>query len=117
MPIRTSRSLNPLPPDADDILVQLLDIVLVDRMIEDLRTLGKVDDLVPDDKAETATGRLRRKVPYLFVGPKYRETLGHLAIDVLNHHCRHFGGVWHKLRRLELDAMGHLLKGDGPRPR
>ncbi|WP_260745310.1 patatin-like phospholipase family protein [Mycobacterium sp. SMC-2] len=104
----------PLPPDVDDILVQLLDIVLVDRMVEDLRTLAKVNALV-SGKEVTATGRLRRKVPYLFVGPKYRETLGHLATDILHSHRTHSGDVFHRLRQLELDAMGHLLEGDGPR--
>ena len=116
-PIRdntTTPEPNPLPPDVDDILVQLLDIVLVDRMVEDLRTLNKINALVPD-KAVTATGRLRRKVPYLFVGRQYRETLGHLAIDILHHHRRHSGDLLHRLRQLELDLMRHLLEGDGPR--
>ena len=116
-PIRdntTTPKPDPLPPDVDDILVQLLDIVLVDRMVEDLRTLAKVNALV-SDKEVTATGRLRRKVPYLFVGPRNRETLGHLAIDILQYHRTHSGDLFHKLRQLEFDAMGHLLEGDGPR--
>ena len=103
-----------LPPDVDDILVQLLDIVLVDRMVEDLRTLNKINGVVPD-KEVTATGRVRRKVPYLFVGPKYRETLGHLAIDIRHQHRTHSGELLHRLRQLELDLMGHFLEGDGPR--
>lgn len=116
-PIRddtTTPEPGPLPPDADDILVQLLDIVLVDRMVEDLRTLNKINALVPDKKV-TATGRLRRKIPYLFVGPKYRETLGDLAIDILHRDRKHSGDLSYRLRELELDLMGHLLEGDGPR--
>jgi len=105
-----------LPPDVDEILVQFLDIVLVDRMVEDLRTLDKINALVrTEEPVVTASGRLRKKVPYVFVGPERRETLGHLAIDILHRHRRHSGDLLHRLRQLELDVMGHLLQGDGPR--
>ncbi len=104
------------PPDVDDILVQFLDIVLVDRMVEDLRVLDKVNALVPaQEPAVTASGRRRKNIPYVFVGPQRRETLGHLAMDILRTHPRHSGGLLHRLRELELDVMGHLLAGDGPR--
>lgn len=39
---------NPVAPDAYNDLVQLLDIVLVDRMVEDLRTLTKINALVAE---------------------------------------------------------------------
>jgi NTE family protein len=55
-----------LASDVDDILVEFLDIVLVDRMVEDLRTLAKINALMPEDGAiATVTGRLRKKVPYV----------------------------------------------------
>jgi NTE family protein len=115
-PLRDSTTAepNPVAPDVYGDLVQLLDIVLVDRMVEDLRTLTKINALVAQ-QAVTATGRLRKKVPYLFVGPQHRETLGHLAIDALNDCGLPSGGLWRTLRQLELDLMAQLLKGDGPR--
>jgi NTE family protein len=38
-----------------------------------------------------------------------------LAIDILHQHRTHSGELLHRLRQLELDLMGHLLEGDGPR--
>lgn len=104
------------PPDIDEILVELADIVLVDRMVEDLKTLGKINALLPDDEmVATAAGRLRRKVPYVFVGPDHRQTLGRLAIEVLNGKPLYSTGLVPNLRQLELRLMAEALKGDGPR--
>lgn len=105
-----------LAPDVDDILVELVDIVLVDRMVEDLRTLDKINALGPEDElVATAGGRLRKKVPYIFVGPAHRETLGLLALEVLNSKPRYSGGLGSRLRQLELRLITHALEGDGPR--
>jgi NTE family protein len=105
-----------LAPDVDDILVQLLDIVLVDRMVEDLRTLAKINALMPEGGViATATGRLRKKVPYVFVGPAHRETLGRLALELLHSESRYSGGLVARMRQLELRLMARAFEGDGPR--
>jgi NTE family protein len=102
-----------LPPDVDDAVVRLLDAALIDRMIEDLRTLTKVNALVGANDGETAGGR--RVIRYQAVGPPERETLGQLAAKVLNKCCLHPNGVVDLLRQLELHALCRALEGDGPR--
>lgn len=105
-----------LAPDVDDILVGLLDVVLADRMVEDLRTLDKINALMPEDEVvASATGRLRKKVPYVFVGPPHRETLGRLALEVLHGESGYSGGLVARLRQLELRLMARAFEGDGPR--
>ena len=104
-----------LAPDVDDILTELVEGV-VDRMVEDVRTLDKINALVVDDElVATATGRLRKKIPYVFVGPAHTETLGRLALEVLHRKHRYSGALEHRLRQLELRLMARALKGDGPR--
>jgi hypothetical protein len=76
-------------------------------MVDDVRTLHKINTLVKTDQPkETPSGRLRKKVPYIFVSPEHRETLGHLAIEILHSHRRHSSNLVHRLRQLELDVMG-----------
>ena len=105
-----------LRPDVDDIFVEIADIALVDRMVEDLRTLDKINALLTTDQlVATAGGRLHRKVPFVFVGPTHRETLGRLALAVLHGESRHSGGVVARFRQLELRLMAHAFEGDGPR--
>ncbi|EID78811.1 MULTISPECIES: patatin-like phospholipase family protein [Rhodococcus] len=45
----------PGPPDVDDMVVRVLDAALVDRMVEDLRTLGKINELVADGRRTGTT--------------------------------------------------------------
>ena len=105
-----------LAPDVDDILVEFVANILADRMVEDLRTLDKINALLADDAlVATATGRLRKKIPYVFVGPAHCHALGRLALQVLHRKPRCSGALAPKLRQLELRLMAHALKGDGPR--
>jgi len=95
------------PPDVDDALVQLLDAALVDRMVEDLHTLGKLNEESPGGRA--------RRVPYLFVAPDARGRLGTLAAQCF---AQQYGGLRGALRsvaRPDLPLAGRLLGGDGPR--
>jgi NTE family protein len=93
------------PPDVDDTIVRLIDAALVDRMVEDVRTLAKVNALVA---AGGGTGH--KVVPYLFAGPAQRGSVGELAAEVFEQHRRGRG-----LRDSELRVLGRLLIGDGPR--
>jgi len=105
-----------LAPDVDDILVEFADIALIDRTVEDLRALDKINALVPErELVATASGRLRKKVPYVFVGPAHRETLGRLALEILHSKPRCCGGLAARLRQLEMRLIAHALTGDGPR--
>lgn len=106
---------DPAPPDVDDMVVQLIDTVLVDRMVEDARTLGKINTLIGPVKAVTRGGRQYEKKPLLFVSPPRRATLGQKAIEVFNKQRPHGGDVVEMLRRYELRLLGRALSGDGPR--
>jgi NTE family protein len=99
------------PPDADDAVVALMDATLVDRMVEDVRTLGKVNEAVagggdPSD---------RRKVPYLFVGPEQRRTIAGLAIECMQSRNAGLAGLLRSLTGLDLSMLAWLVAGDGPR--
>ena len=105
-----------LAPDVDDVLIEFVDSVLAGRMIEDLRTLDKINALLADDeRVTTATGRLRKKIPYVFVGPAHSQTLSRLALEILHRKPRYSGALAHRLRQLELRLLAYALEGDGPR--
>ncbi|KAF0957713.1 patatin-like phospholipase family protein [Rhodococcus sp. T7] len=106
----------PAPPDVDDMVVRVLDAALVDRMVEDLRTLGKINELVADGR-RTVTGRQHHyvDVPYLFFGPETRECLGALAAKAFDDRNRWPAGAWNMLRNPDLLLLGRLLGGDGAR--
>lgn len=104
-----------LPPDVDDVVVRLMDAALVDRMIEDLRTLAKVNMLVDSTQPATPTGRTRKVIPFLAITPPARATLGNLAEETFRNQRRQWGGVVGMLRQAELRILGHALGGDGPR--
>jgi NTE family protein len=91
-------------PDVDDTIVRLIDAALVDRMVEDVHTLTKVNALLA---AGGDTGH--KVVPYLFAGPAQRGSVGELAAEVFEQ--RRACG----LRNSDLRVLGRLLIGDGPR--
>ena len=111
-----------LQPEVDDQLVNVLDTVLVDRMVEDLKTLRTVNRALAQagpSAVEPAPSpepdRRLREIPYVFVGPERRATLGALAGEV-------FGDL-PLLERLrpkscaaDLGLIRRLLaSGEGPR--
>ncbi len=104
-----------LAPDVDDIFIEFVNGVLAGRLVEDLRTLAKINASLAEDALVTATGRLRKKIPYIFVGPAHSQTLGRLALEVLRRKPRHPGALAPRLRQLELRLKAHALEGDGPR--
>ncbi|MBH0780693.1 patatin-like phospholipase family protein [Nocardia bovistercoris] len=111
----TSAPADERPIDVDDVVVRLMDAALVDRMIEDMRTLDKVNMLVDGTESTTATGRPRQVIPFFPITPPARKTLGDLAEKVFaaRHHRR--GGILPALRQAELRMLGRVLGGDGPR--
>jgi NTE family protein len=103
------------PPDVDDIVVQLIDIVLVDRMVEDARTFTKINKLVDTGDTRSRSGRVYGKKKMLFVSPAHRASLGELAMEVYKRGHLRGDDVGEFLRRSELRVLGRLLAGDGPR--
>jgi NTE family protein len=93
------------PPLITDVIAEILSATLVDRMIEDFRTLEKVNKLAaaaPD--AKSPAGRLYRVIDGVLIGPSQPGTLGRLASQTL----ARFGGV-RALQHLGLTVLSRLL--------
>ena len=106
------------PPDVDDTLVRVMDAALVDRMVEDVNTLAKINVLV--DAANRAggpdaAGTGHAVVRFLTVGPPERGTLGLLAAEVFDRHPGVLGGLRRAARDPDMRLLGRLLQGDGSR--
>jgi NTE family protein len=97
------------PPVIQDGFTQLLNGVLVDNMIEDLRALKRINRLVDFAAAgaKSPTGREYRVIEHLFAGPDPGQVdeLGLLANSVLT---TRFAGV-RALQRLDLGLLSFLL--------
>ncbi|WP_157229129.1 patatin-like phospholipase family protein [Nocardia brevicatena] len=106
---------NNLPPDVDDVIVRLMDAALVDRMIEDVRTLAKVNALVDSSVSATTTKLPKKIIPFLPITPPTRATLGNLAEEVFADRRHYQSGIVSTLRQTELRILGRALGGDGPR--
>ncbi|MGW6334350.1 patatin-like phospholipase family protein [Nocardia rhamnosiphila] len=106
---------NNLPPDVDDVIVRLMDAALVDRMIEDVRTMAKVNMLLDSTVSATATELPKKIIPFLPITPPTRATLGDLAEEVFTAQRRPRGGIVSTLRQAEVRMLGRALGGDGPR--
>ncbi|MEU7483882.1 patatin-like phospholipase family protein [Streptomyces sp. NPDC042319] len=99
------------PPAVADVVAQVLNGVLADRMIEDTRTLGKVDELLRSGgRGRSPGGRPYEVVEYLFGGPPpgQGDRLGERAAYVLDTYYR---GT-RRLADLDL-ALLSLLLGPG----
>ncbi|HEY2224105.1 patatin-like phospholipase family protein [Actinomycetospora sp.] len=94
------------PPDLDDAMVSFVDVALVDRMVEDVRTLAKVNE---------SPGESRSVVPFLFVGPPRRGTLAAVAARCYDERAGGPASWWQTLRRPDLALFDWLIGGDGLR--
>jgi NTE family protein len=96
------------PPSFADASAHLLEGALVDPLVEDVRTLARVNALIrADGEAREAEGH--RTIPYIFIAPAHRNAIGEVADRVYR---ERFGGLkW--ARSPELVALTHLLGGPG----
>lgn len=76
-----SSPLDPRPPDLFGAFASVLTATLVDRMVEDVRALDRVNLLLG---ADTSGSTGYRQVPYLFAGPPRNETIPALAEAALH---------------------------------
>jgi NTE family protein len=106
------------PPDVDDTLVRVMDAALVDRMVEDVSTLAKINVLVAaadQPGAPGEPGANHAVVPFLTVGPADRGSLGLLAAEIFGSRRGVLGGVRRFARDPNMRMLGRLLGGDGSR--
>jgi NTE family protein len=97
------------PPDVDDTVVRVMDAALVDRMVEDVKTLARTNRLVED-----ADGPYR-VVPFLAIGPEERGTLAELAAQVFGTEAGPVARARRFLRDPTMRVLGRALDGDGGR--
>ena len=103
------------PPDVDDTLVQLLDAALADPLVEDVRTLMKINQLVPGPPVRSPAGRERAEVPFLFLGPRERGTLAAEAERAYDERFCRVRGVLRRVTSPDLPLLATFLAGDGDR--
>lgn len=105
-------------PDFGDGALHVMQGMLVDPLIEDLRMLGNVNLFFGDGQGTKAVTEYRsargkppyRTVPYVFVGPERRGAVGELATDVFRDR---YGGV-KGIRSPDFPLLSRLLGGDSP---
>jgi NTE family protein len=81
---------------------QIIDALLADPLVEDIETLTTVNQLV-GGAAPRAGYRL---IPYIFVAPPARDTIGDIARRVFS---KHYGGLLHARRSPQLAFLGRVL--------
>ena len=96
-------------PDFAEGMLELVQATLVDPLIQDLRTLGKINLLTERLGSERA--QPYRTVPYLFAGPRDVARLGRLVSDV---YARHFAGPAASVRAPDVTLLTRLLGGASP---
>jgi NTE family protein len=93
-------------PDAMEGAAQLLQAVLVDPLVHDVRTLAMVNELVTAGSPGELAGR--RRIPYVFVAPRERDAVGNVALRVFR---ERFSSPRGTLRSPNVAALGRLLAG------
>jgi len=102
-------AVGPEPPEPEDEqrpdlaagAAQIIDALLADPLVEDMQTLTTINELVGPDS--------ERSIPYIFVAPPERDTIGQIARDVFR---RHFSGLLDVPRSPQLAFLGRLLDAD-----
>jgi len=102
----------PVPgqPDVFDGAAQFLQALLGDQLAQDVATLTSANRQLKGRPARAGDGDdLHEPVPYIFVAPDDRLTVGRLAAEIYR---KHFSGVRAKVRSRDLAALGHIIDAD-----
>jgi len=80
----------------------IVQALLVDRLVEDVRELAE----------ENLPGHDERRIPYIFVSPRGRESIGEIATEVYR---ERYAGLRGLLRDRDLSLLGRFVAGgDSP---
>jgi NTE family protein len=85
-------------PDRPDLFAgaaHVLDALLADPLVEDMQTLTTINQLEGG-----------RTIPYIFIAPPARDTIGAIARDIFR---RHYRGLIHAHRSPQLALLGRLV--------
>ncbi len=100
-PAGQDRIAGPKRPDLFAGAAHVIDALLTDPLVEDIQTLTTINQLVGERRT-----RDHRKVPYIFIAPPERNTIGEIAREVFR---RHYGGLLHAHRSPQLAFLGRLV--------
>ncbi len=101
-------------PDFADGALQLLTATLISPMIDDVRRLGQINELISDAGTavaahrETRRKRPYRQVPYMFIAPASRGVLGDIATEVFRRKYRSYRAI----KAPDLVILSRLLGGE-----
>jgi NTE family protein len=95
-------------PDALEGAAQLIQSVLVDPLVHDVRTLAMVNELVEAGAGPDGELAGRRRVPYVFVAPRERDAIGKVALRVFRERFSSTGAALHSPN---MALLGRLLAG------
>jgi NTE family protein len=82
----------------------ILQALLADQLVQDVRTLQTVNELVGEGGARAG----RRRIPHLVVAPERPDTVGALARAVF---AEHYGGAGAVVRHRDLATLGRAVAG------
>jgi NTE family protein len=95
---------SPERPDLFAGAAHVIDALLADPLVEDLQTLTTINTLLRDGDGGGAGGH--RQIPYIFIAPPERDTIGRIAREVFR---RHYGGLLRAHRSPQLALLGRLV--------
>jgi NTE family protein len=87
-----------LRPNLFEGAAQIVQALLIDRLVEDVRELAE----------ENLPGHHERRIPYMFVGPRGRESIGEIATEVYR---ARYAGLRGLLRDRDLALLGRFVAG------
>jgi NTE family protein len=87
-------------PDLAAGAAQVIDALLTDPLVEDMQTLVSINEIV---------GKSERRIPYIFVAPPERDTIGQIARDVFR---RCYGALHHVHRSPQIAFLGRVMDAD-----
>jgi NTE family protein len=97
-------------PDALDGAAQLVQAVLVDPLVNDVRTLAGVNGMLGDTSQQKTAAHERRTgrrvVPYMLIAPQDPQEIGRIATQVYR---RYYGKLPDLVRSFNLAGLGHIL--------
>lgn len=93
-------------PDALAGAGSILQGLLTDLLLRDLRSLEQVNELVGAAGGDELAGR--RRIPYVLVTPERPDTVGGLAREVF---VEHYSGLLESLHHRDVAALGRALAG------
>jgi NTE family protein len=103
-------------PDLADSAVTVLDALLEDSLVEDMRLLAAVNEFFAEDADAGDSYRATRgkqpyrRIPYMFVSPRRQGELASLALEVLEENYRGLKALF----RPEFPVMNRLTGGNSP---